>query len=110
MAFMAVLLAMAPQSEVQAKMQRVVNRLLIVALSQVFLANIISFVTALKSSANTTEQVHLHSNHPYFYMPVKIPSLTYPTDGRVTFLGTAGVTRSEDKTVGEICTSLLSKL
>ena len=36
--------------------------------------------------------------------------ITYPKEGKVILFATPGVKRSEDKRLGEICTSLLPEL
>lgn len=49
--------------------------------------------------------------HIISHSPIRsnTPISTYPTEGKVIFLATPGEKRSELKTVGETCTSLLSE-
>ena len=45
----------------------------------------------------------------YVHSQLASSNSAYLTDGKVIFVATPGEKRSEDKTVGEACTSLLSE-
>ena len=55
------------------------------------------------------EQLDLIRVHWNVFYIVRVHGSTYLTEGKVILVATPGEKRSEDKTVGEACTSLLSE-
>ena len=64
-----------------------------------------SHFNTMDSLREHLDKIHVHWNVSYI---VLVHGSTYLTEGKVILVATPGEKRSEDKTVGEACTSLLS--